>query len=175
MIALAQISAAALVGGQLALSLLSETEPAEGPDCTGWKIAFVAVVILAVILAGIVVFLLVRRHSLAIRLVATVALAYLTGPSISFVVRSFGVEFSVPGAGWSGVIVALAAMGVIGFLAWHRQTRAVSDPLAEHIDVVFDGFREGKLVQELADELRVPKTHITTIYYWISEIHKRLE
>ena len=43
MIALAQISDTALVGGQLALSLLSETQTAEDPDCTRWMIVLEAI------------------------------------------------------------------------------------------------------------------------------------
>ncbi len=133
MIALAQISETALVGGQLALSLLSETKSAEGPDCTRWMIAFVAVFILAIFLVAIVVWLLLKRRFLEIKLVATIALLYLSGSSIDLAIRSIGLKFSVPGVGWPGAIVALAAMGVIGILGWHRQTRGVSDPLAEHM------------------------------------------
>lgn len=39
MIALAQISGTAFVSGELALSLLSETESAEGTECTPWKLS----------------------------------------------------------------------------------------------------------------------------------------
>lgn len=122
-----------------------------------------------------VVWLLLRRRRLEIRLVATIALLYLSGQSISLVVRSLGVEFNVSGVGWSGTIVALAAIGVIGFLGWHHQARAVSDPLAGHIDAVLEGLCEGRTVQELADDLGVPKTRITTIYLYIAEIHRRFD